>query len=248
VHEAVRAGETSGNHALGELQASGIDYWALGHDHRYRQLAEMRPWIVYPGTLQGRGLKPEETGPKGAAVVTVTEGVIVSATHRALDAVRTVRTQLDAATLVDSTDFRLAISAESMRLRSEHSGRTVVAACDVVGRRPVWMGVPIADGAWDRVLDEIRREENATGTAVWWDSLTDLTEIRETHSDDDAAIYLRRLIEVFRRAPASLDRLVADQNGALAPALQSTVDPVDVNDLLSRAERVALSLLEPRQP
>jgi hypothetical protein len=249
-HEAVRAGETNGTQSISSLQSSGIDYFALGGDHKYRQLTEGRPWIVYPGTLQGRGLTADETGPKGAVVVTVTNGAISSAAHRPLDAVRIVRTQLDASTLVGSTDLRLAISAQSMRLRSEHPGRTVVAACDVVGRRPMWMGVQIADELWDRVLDDIRHEESGGGSQVWWDSLCDMTDIREPHSDDDAAIYVRRLIDVFKRAPASLDRLVADQNVAPGPVLSAgqTLDTLEVNDLLGRAERVALSLLEPKQP
>jgi hypothetical protein len=112
------------------------------------------------------------------------------------------------------------------------------------------MGVQIADGVWDRVLEDIRHEENGAGSAVWWDSLCDMTDIRDPHSDDDAAIYVRRLIDVFRRAPASLDRLVADENGAPGPVLSAgqTLDTLEVNDLLGRAERVALSLLEPKQP
>jgi predicted phosphodiesterase len=249
VHEGLRAGDAQANRALSDMQASGIDYWALGHDHKYRQLTETRPWIVYPGTLQGRGLKADETGPKGAVVVTVTDGAITSASHRPLDAVRIVRTQLDASTLVGPTDFRVALSAQSMRLRSEHPARTIVTACDVVGRRPAWMGVQTADSIWDRLLEDIRKEENGAGTPVWWDSLSDMTEIRETHSDDDAAVYVRRLIDVFRRAPASLDRLVADQNVAPGTAIGAgqTLDTLEVNDLLGRAERVALSLLEPRQ-
>jgi hypothetical protein len=205
---------------------------------------------VYPGTLQGRSLNADETGPKGAVVVTVTNGAISGAAHRPLDAVRLVRTQLDASTLVGSTDFRLALSAESMRLRSEHPGRTVVATCDVIGRRPVWMGVQIADGVWDRVLEDIRHEDNGAASAVWWDSLCDMTDIRVPQNDDDASIYVRRLIDVFKRAPASLDRLVADQNVAPGSLLSAgkTLDTLEVNDLLGRAERVALSLLEPKQP
>jgi hypothetical protein len=58
------------------------------------------------------------------------------------------------------------------------------------------------------------------------------------------------LVDVFRRAPAGLDRLLADHNVALGPAIlagQSTFDSIEVNDLLNGAERVALSLLEPKE-
>ena len=56
---------------LMELTAKGYDYWALGHIHR-RQVLHERPWVVFPGNLQGRHVK--ETGPKGAVLVTVRDG------------------------------------------------------------------------------------------------------------------------------------------------------------------------------
>ncbi len=56
---------------LADLTAKGYDYWALGHVHR-RQVLHERPWVVFPGNLQGRHLR--ETGPKGAVLVSVEEG------------------------------------------------------------------------------------------------------------------------------------------------------------------------------
>ncbi len=235
--------------SIADLQAAGMDYWALGHDHRYRQVSEGHPWIVYPGTLQGRSLNDNETGPKGAVIVTVTGGSIGSATHHALDAVRLMRPPVDAAALAGPADFRRALSTAAARLRIECTARLVIAAGEVVGRRPSWLGAQLADGVWDRLLEDLRQEENS-GDALVWDSLIDLTDARESWSVDDASSYVHGLVEVFRRAPAGLDRLLSDQNSALGPAIpagQSTFDAIEVNDLLRRAERVALSLLEPRE-
>ena len=36
-----------------QLAATGYDYWALGHIHT-RMVLSQRPWIVFPGVLQGR--------------------------------------------------------------------------------------------------------------------------------------------------------------------------------------------------
>ncbi|MFT5394146.1 MAG: exonuclease SbcD, partial [Gammaproteobacteria bacterium] len=55
---------------LGQLQAFGYDYWALGHVHEYSCLSTA-PHVVYPGNLQGRNIR--ETGPKGAVLVDVAE-------------------------------------------------------------------------------------------------------------------------------------------------------------------------------
>ncbi len=58
---------------LGELVASGMDYWALGHVHK-RQILHEAPWVVYPGNLQGRNMK--EQGEKGGYLVEVRDGQV----------------------------------------------------------------------------------------------------------------------------------------------------------------------------
>ena len=53
---------------VGELTAAGFDYWALGHVHR-RQVHSKAPWIVMPGTPQGRDMG--EPGSKSATLLTI---------------------------------------------------------------------------------------------------------------------------------------------------------------------------------
>jgi len=76
-----------------QLRNHGYDYWALGHVHGFRILSET-PHIVYPGNLQGRD--PRETGAKGAVLVTVDDGRVVSVEHQALDVVRWASVTIDA--------------------------------------------------------------------------------------------------------------------------------------------------------
>ncbi len=57
---------------VGELTAAGFDYWALGHVHR-RQVHSQAPWVVMPGTPQGRDIG--ESGPKSATLVTIGETI-----------------------------------------------------------------------------------------------------------------------------------------------------------------------------
>ena len=95
------------------------------------------------------------------------------------------------------------------------------------------------------------QEEHGKEPSVWWDSVVDSTEAAENRNQGEASTYVRQLVEVFRRAPAGLDRLLSDQNVALGSAMlggKSALDSIEVNDLLTRAERVALSLLEPKEP
>ena len=67
-----------------DLLARGYQYWALGHVHRAEVLSE-RPWIAFPGNLQGRQIR--ETGPKGCLLVTV-DGESVRVEPRELAIVR----------------------------------------------------------------------------------------------------------------------------------------------------------------
>ncbi|HEY0466669.1 MAG TPA: DNA repair exonuclease [Polyangiaceae bacterium] len=70
---------------LSALIDRGYDYFALGHVHTREVLSE-RPWIVFPGNLQGRHAR--ETGPKGASLISLEAEQVRSVEHRALDAVR----------------------------------------------------------------------------------------------------------------------------------------------------------------
>jgi hypothetical protein len=101
------------------------------------------------------------------------------------------------------------------------------------------------------VLDEVRQEQSAGDGFIWWDSVVDLTDTRESQPQSDAAMYVHQLVEVFRRAPAGIDRLLTDHSvapGVPSPAGHSPLDSVELNALLTKAERVALSLLEPNEP
>ncbi len=60
--------------SLDDLAAKGYDYWALGHVHN-TQILSRDPYVVFPGNLQGRNIR--ETGPKGAYVVSVDDGLRV---------------------------------------------------------------------------------------------------------------------------------------------------------------------------
>jgi DNA repair exonuclease SbcCD nuclease subunit len=227
--------------SMKDLQSAGMDYWALGHDHRHQRLSQGDPWIVYPGTLQGRSLEADETGPKGAVVVTVADNRVTDATPYPLDAVRLVRAKVDISTFVEPSDLRRALFAAAARLKNECAGRTVIVTCEVVGQAQRWLGAQPVDSLWDRLLEELRQEHSGDAF-VWWDSLLDMTDSRESRNQDDVSVYVHRLVEVMRRAPSGIDRILADES--LSP---STLESVEIDDLLTSAERAALSLLEREQ-
>lgn len=56
---------------LQQLLEKDFDYWALGHIHK-RNILHERPYIIYPGNIQGRHSK--ELGEKGCFLIQLSEG------------------------------------------------------------------------------------------------------------------------------------------------------------------------------
>ena len=91
--------------SLQELVAKGYAYWALGHVHQGQVLNE-RPYVVFPGNLQGRHIR--EAGPKGACLVTVEGGEVVEVAALSFDVVRWAVLEVDVSTagsMVDVVDL-----------------------------------------------------------------------------------------------------------------------------------------------
>ncbi len=61
---------------LGELQAKGYQYWALGHVHAQWVQQEEAVTVAWPGNLQGRHIR--ESGPRAALCIQVEEGRITT--------------------------------------------------------------------------------------------------------------------------------------------------------------------------
>jgi DNA repair exonuclease SbcCD nuclease subunit len=77
---------------LAALEASGFDYWAIGHVHLRQSLSSSTP-IHYPGNPQGQ--TPREDGAKGCLLVDLSDRRSPSVTFHELSPVRWVRVTVD---------------------------------------------------------------------------------------------------------------------------------------------------------
>ena len=116
--------------SLTDLTAKGYDYWALGHIHR-RDVLHRRPWVVFPGNLQGRHVR--ETGPKGAALVTVRDGE-AEVEWRDFDVVRWETLDVPVQGVEGLGDIGDAISAAVRPLLEEVEARLLVLRVRLRGR------------------------------------------------------------------------------------------------------------------
>lgn len=118
---------------LQTLLSKDYDYWALGHVHT-REVLHERPWVVFPGNLQGRHIR--ERGAKGAMLIRVRDGVIEAVDFEALDVMRWRMETVDMFGVSSETQFvdRLAVLFEGLS-RLDH-GRPIglrlqlTGACD----------------------------------------------------------------------------------------------------------------------
>jgi exonuclease SbcD len=88
LHTAIEGNSEHAKYApcsIGELQAKGYQYWALGHVHEH-WIQRGDVTIAYPGNLQGRHIR--ECGPRGALLVTAEAGEITDVERFEVDVLR----------------------------------------------------------------------------------------------------------------------------------------------------------------
>jgi len=235
---------------LNDLRAVGLDYWALGHIHTRRILNQGQPWVVYPGNLQGRSLKPSEQGPKGAYVVEVDGQIVTAPRFVALDNIRFLAVDLAITDLIDLAAVRTALNERVESLRVENAGRGLLLRAHLSGRGSVHPDLQRI-GALSGLLRELQGDAQGHEPFVWWTAIRDdsksdlvreairlrgdfaaeLIAVSDTAVTDDA---LRRKLQACLETPTFLRSVLAG-----APP-----EKFDWDALIADADAVALDLLE----
>jgi DNA repair protein SbcD/Mre11 len=114
-----------------ELANRGYDYWALGHVHAH-EIVSRDPYIVFSGNLQGRHVR--ESGPKGAALVTVDDGHVAGFEHRPLDVIRWSREELKVGECTDLDAIRDLVRERLEELTDNADGHTLAVRLQICGR------------------------------------------------------------------------------------------------------------------
>ena len=151
-----------------QMTALGYDYWALGHIHTREVLSEA-PWIVFPGNVQGRHIR--EAGPKGATLITVTDGRIVEVRHETLDVVRWAQIDADVSGAPDEEAALAVVRAELAAAMAAAAPRLLAARVRVHGRTAAHAAL-MRDVSDTR--EKIRAEAIAAGGAgtVWLEQVS----------------------------------------------------------------------------
>lgn len=230
------------------LVAKGYDYWALGHVHK-REVLREKPWIVFPGNLQGRHVR--ETGAKGATLVNVEEGEVVEAAHHALDVLRWARIVIDPAQCASADDVidlaRLALEAEL----EAGEGRPLAARLVVAGTSRASAELQGDPERWRNALRAAATDVEPD--AIWLERIDlasdPLIDPATLNDRDDAIGQLLRSLRDMRADPERLQGLaasLAELRSKLPAELRGDEDPTGdaaMPEAVADVERLLFSRL-----
>lgn len=208
--------------SIGDLRASGMDYWALGHIHRHHIVSERDPTAVYCGNPQGRD--PGEADPRGCYLVSVDDAGRIRPEFRPTDAVRWQLIEVPIEPIATEEGLVDAVADAVDGARSAAS-RPIVARVTLVGRGPIHAALVRGDrlGAMrDEVLGAVQERLGLAEPFAWIESLRDATgpalDMDARREADDFVGDLLRRIQSVRAELTETAPDAPEQQGAPAAA------------------------------
>lgn len=227
---------------LDDLLAARMDYWALGHVHRFTVECESPP-VVYAGALQGRSPRPSEQGPHGAVVVEFEGAQVLGLRHVPLDRVRFEEVALAIDGLDGEQDLTRSLEALADEAVRAADGRLVVLRARLTGRGELHRLLSAAGE-----LESLRRGlDEAAGPDLVWERIraatgpaVDLDGVRAAQGLASAAL---AAFDGLADDPAALATLLAELTRSLGdPALAGLAEE-DPAGRLAAARDLVLGLL-----
>jgi len=166
---------------IADLQQAGMDYWALGHVHKFSILHEQNPAVVYPGCAQGGS--PRETGPHGCCLTTIGDDGVVQTVFHPVDSIRFNTIKIAADNCNDWEKLIDTVVTTCRDTAAASNGRALLLRCDLTGTTPL-----------DTELRQAEQLEQARG------------EINDRLSDQIPPIRIERLT-ASTRGVYDLDKL-----------------------------------------
>lgn len=240
---------------VGDLAASGVDYWALGHIHNRSILSDCGPSVAYPGTPQGRS--PKETGPRGVNLVSVDDDGRVDIAFHVTDVVRWAT--IDVAVEQHSNEQELLddLSTSVERLLHEAGGRSVVYDLTLTGTSGLHVALTSRRGLAD-IVEHLNSAFGGNQTFAWCgrakaDTQMPFDRIGRANGEDFVGVLLRQVDEckmnqlARSRVSVALDVLLSDDR--VAGHLGSADGVLEnVSELLDAAEQICLEELGEVKP
>jgi DNA repair exonuclease SbcCD nuclease subunit len=121
--------------SISDLAQKAIEYWALGHIHKWSVIPHQAMVVAYSGNIQGRDIG--EPGARGCLVVEVDEAGHPNPRFEPLDAIRWEHVQVPIDGLIGLDELRDTIVDKLNDARLEADERDVICRVTVTGRGPL---------------------------------------------------------------------------------------------------------------
>jgi hypothetical protein len=227
-----------------------IAYWGLGgppsparHENGTRPGS---PWVISPGSPQGRSLEPAHLGPRGCVVVEVTEDRIANLTEVAVDHVRFVSLEVDVRRCADLAAIRRRLTRALADTAEDAAPRLVMA--EGVLRGDLSNGIAADRLALETtLLADLRRDAASAsdGAHAWWVRVRDASA-RPDHALAAGPWNLRRILVEHGdavSAPLPGSRFLAQHFAPLLRQWDAESNLADHRELVRDATGVALDQL-----
>jgi len=186
-----------GNYApcsMDDLIAAKMDYWALGHIHKFRVLRESNPAVVYSGNSQARHMG--ESGEKGCCLVTLKKNMDPSVQFVPIDAVRYVQDEVDLSGTITLEEVIHAVRSKCEDFADQIKERDLFIDLLLNGRTQVHSELQRGD-TLQGLQGEIRAYFQGRTPSIWLNVKLDTAGIYDVESLREGKDFIADLINLF---------------------------------------------------
>ena len=180
--------------SIDDLVSRNMDYWALGHIHRFQVLRESNPAVVYSGNTQARHMR--ETGEKGCCLVTLHKNASPEIQFIPTDVVRFFQGELDLSGSISLDEVITGVRGECERFAGQVKDRDVFINLTLNGRTRVHAEL-IRDNTLEVLQEEVRSYFEAKTPSIWLDLKLDTCGIYDMESLRQGKNFIADLITLF---------------------------------------------------
>ena len=180
--------------SMDDLIAAKMDYWALGHIHRFRVLRESNPAVVYSGNSQARHMR--ESGEKGCCLITLNENADPLIQFIPVDAVRYIQGEVDLSGTITLEEVIHAVRSKCEYFSDQTKQRDVFIDLSLKGRTQVHSELQRGD-ALQGLQGEIRTYFQGRTHSIWLNLKLDTAGIYDVESLREGKDFIADLVNLF---------------------------------------------------
>jgi DNA repair exonuclease SbcCD nuclease subunit len=179
---------------MDDLIAAKMDYWALGHIHRFRVLRESNPAVVYSGNSQARHMR--ESGEKGCCLVTLNKNIGPLIQFIPVDAVRYIQGEVDLSGTITLEEVIHAVRSKCEYFADQTKQRDVFIDLSLNGRTQVHSELQRGD-TLQGLQEEIRTYFQGRIPSIWLNLKLDTAGIYDVESLREGKDFIADLVNLF---------------------------------------------------